>query len=97
MPDQKVVTGTLAEIADQADAQQLVSPMITIVGQVANLVDNATLETTASREFVPPDSIVDRFRELDGLKVNEMTNACRGGTSICYKLSTDFVNAKTVQ
>ncbi|MGE5595414.1 MAG: uroporphyrinogen-III C-methyltransferase [Hyphomicrobiales bacterium] len=38
-PDQQVLTGTIADIADRAEAVRLQSPVVTVVGQVAGLAE----------------------------------------------------------
>ena len=58
MPTQRVVTGTLANIADRAEQKKLLAPMVTIVGDVA---------ARASQGVT--DRKLDRLTPLAGLRV----------------------------
>jgi uroporphyrin-III C-methyltransferase len=60
MPDEKVVTGCLADIADRVDAAGLKSPLVTLVGEVAGLADPEV--GCRASDAVPPSI------ELDGLR-----------------------------
>jgi len=44
---QRVVTGTLGDIAERADAAELQNPMVTIVGEVAGFAESAALNAVA--------------------------------------------------